>query len=57
MPGRGEDDLDAVVLERRAEPAVAAAVDEDEREADDDRRHGQRQVDQGVEQPACPGTR
>ena len=40
----------------RAEPAVAAP-DEDQREADDDRRDRERQVDQRVEQRACRGTR
>ena len=49
--GRGEDDLEAGVLQGRAEPAGAAAVDQHQGEADDDRRDRQRQVEQGAEQP------
>ena len=48
--GRGEDDLEPR-LQGGAEPAVAPAVDQDERQAHHDRRHRQRQVEQGVEQP------
>ena len=51
MPGMAKMISDAVVLERPAEPSVAAAVHEHEREAHDDRRDRDRQVDQGAEQP------
>ena len=49
-PGRGEDDLDPVLREPAAEPAVLA-VHQDQRQADDDRREGERQSDHGVDQP------
>ena len=49
MPGEREDDLDPLLGEPGAEPAVDAAVDEHQREPDDDRRDRERQVDQPVE--------
>ena len=51
MPGTVEDHDDAVRLQGRAEPAVAAVVDQQQGEADDDRRDRHRQVDQGRERP------
>ena len=51
-----EDDLDAVVGEPAAEPAVAP-VDEHEREADDDRRDRERQVDDRLAARALPRNR
>ena len=51
---RGEDDLEAGPLQRRAEPAVAAVVDEHQREADDDRRDRERYVEQRAQDPLAP---
>ena len=48
---RGEDDLEAGVLQRGAEPAVPAVVDQHEREADDDRRDREGYVEQRAEDP------
>ena len=49
-PRRRVDDLDSVLGEPVAEPALLA-VNEDERESDDDRRKRERQADQGVDKP------
>ena len=52
--GRGEDDLEADLLQGRAEPAVPAVVDEQQRQADDDGRDRERHVDERAEQPLAP---
>ena len=49
----GEEHLEAASLERRPEPAVAPAVDQHQREADDDRRHREGQIDQRAEEAAA----
>ena len=46
-----EHDLEAVVLQGRAEPAVPAVVDQDQGQAHHDGRHRQRQVDERRERP------
>lgn len=48
--GRGEQDLDVVRLQPRAEPAVGAEQ-QHQHEAGDDRRDRERQVDEGQEEP------
>ena len=44
IPGTREDDLDPLLGEPPAEPPVDAPVDEDQRQAHDHRRDGERQV-------------
>ena len=56
MPGIEKMILMPIAAEQPPTP-VEPAVDQDQREADDDRRDGERQVDQRVERPACRGTR
>ena len=51
MPRRSEDHLEARVLERWAEPPVAPAVHEDQRQPDHDRGDGEGDVDQGAQEP------
>ena len=52
MPGTREDHRDAVGGQPVAEPA-RLAVDEDEREADDDGGDGEGDVDERIEQPGA----
>ena len=52
-PGDREDDVEAAVGQPAADRRERA-VHQDQGEPDDDRRHGQRQVDERVEHPLAP---
>ena len=53
MPGNRVDDPDPVRLEPAAQPALRA-VEDDQHQARDDRRDGERQVDDAVRQRPAP---
>ena len=52
MPGKGEDDLDVMLDEPRAEPSLRAE-EQDPDHAGDDRGYGEREIDEGQQELAA----